>query len=131
MKGGTYRHKNNPRQWTGEEIRVAAELWKRHVTDIYGEDELPKGRIFQVENLIAEKLDRSRESVQGRRVNYGPAFNGLRVHGVSATAQFSRVPAHILAERERRNEALDARDLTGVFCGDPPKGWSALDRASR
>jgi hypothetical protein len=39
-----------------------------------------------------------------------------------------RATPEVLAERERRREALDRRDLTGQFCGDPPIGYSALDR---
>lgn len=31
-------------------------------------------------------------------------------------------------ERQRRAEGYDARDLTGVAFGDPPRGFSALDQ---
>jgi hypothetical protein len=32
------------------------------------------------------------------------------------------------AERDARRDAYDRRDLTATFCGDPPVGYSALDR---
>lgn len=39
-----------------------------------------------------------------------------------------RAPDHVLAERDARKEAADRRDLTARFCGDPPKGYSELER---
>jgi hypothetical protein len=39
-----------------------------------------------------------------------------------------RAPDSVLAERERRREATDRRDLTAATFGDPPVGYSALDR---
>lgn len=33
-----------------------------------------------------------------------------------------------LAERERRAQARDQRDITQTFFGDPPPGYSALDQ---
>lgn len=43
-----------------------------------------------------------------------------RVHGV--------VPAERLADCEARKAAADRRDLTATFFGDPPPGYSALDK---
>lgn len=37
------------------------------------------------------------------------------------------VPARVMADREARLAAADMRDLTAVFCGDPPVGYRALD----
>jgi len=37
------------------------------------------------------------------------------------------VPAHVLAERDRRL-AAGARSLTAILCGDPGLGRSALER---
>lgn len=39
----------------------------------------------------------------------------------------SRPTEEMLRERDKRNAAA-ARDLTGLIFGDPPKGYSALDR---
>lgn len=36
------------------------------------------------------------------------------------------VPPEVIEERDRRMMA--ERDLTGLLCGDPPKGFSALER---
>jgi hypothetical protein len=38
------------------------------------------------------------------------------------------VPAERLADREARKAAADRRDITATFCGDPPPGFSALDK---
>lgn len=39
-----------------------------------------------------------------------------------------RAPPEVLAERDARSAANDLRDTTATFCGDPPKGYSALER---
>lgn len=38
------------------------------------------------------------------------------------------IAPQLLADRERRNHANDARSLTGKLLGDPPVGFSAADR---
>lgn len=47
---------------------------------------------------------------------------------VVPSAQIFRVPAEVLADRDAREAARDRRDQTAAFCGDPPPGFSALDR---
>lgn len=47
------------------------------------------------------------------------------IHRVDCTE--SRPGEDILAERDRRISA-PARNLVGAICGDPPVGFSALDR---
>ena len=42
-----------------------------------------------------------------------------------------RAPDHVLAERDRRLALLDQRTPTQAFFGDPPPGYSALDRQRR
>jgi hypothetical protein len=39
-----------------------------------------------------------------------------------------RAPLEVLAERDARLAARDLRDQTATFFGDPPPGYSALDR---
>ena len=39
-----------------------------------------------------------------------------------------RAPPEVLAERDARLAARDRRDQTAEFFGDPPPGYSALDR---
>ncbi len=45
-------------------------------------------------------------------------------------ARYVRPSAEQLADRDRRNVALDRRTQTQEFCGDPAPGFSALDRAN-
>lgn len=54
-----------------------------------------------------------------------PRAKTIFVHRVNYTE--SRPGEDILAERDRRASA-PARNLTGAICGDPPVGFSALDR---
>jgi len=44
---------------------------------------------------------------------------------------FDRIPDEVLAERDRRKAALAGRTLTQEFFGDPPCGYSALDRRAK
>ncbi len=41
------------------------------------------------------------------------------------------VAPELIAERDARKAAYDRRDQTATFCGDPPKGYSALDQRGR
>jgi hypothetical protein len=43
----------------------------------------------------------------------------------------TRVSIAALQERDVRSAAADRRQLTGVICGDPPPGFSALDMKRR
>src|ERR1700741_3378441 len=75
---------------------------------------------------IGAKLNRSADSVKA-------ALNAqLRLKGEGARRRgpviINRVPEERLADRDARLEAASCRDITAVFCGDPPKGFSALDR---
>lgn len=48
-------------------------------------------------------------------------------HGVDVRVEASPVvPPQVIHEAVQRMTA--PRDLTGVICGDPPKGFSALER---
>lgn len=42
--------------------------------------------------------------------------------------RYKRDLPKLKAERDARKAASDRRDLTSTFCGDPPKGYSALDQ---
>jgi hypothetical protein len=66
------------------------------------------------------------------------AYFGLRVGSWSARLTYERhhqhhvgsprVPPEVLAERAARIAARNRRDQTAEFFGDPPPGYSALDR---
>ena len=50
-----------------------------------------------------------------------------RAAGIGKDLLTERIPAHVLIERDMR-ENISPRDLTAVLCGDPLPGMSALDR---
>src|SRR4051794_9132676 len=54
----------------------------------------------------------------------------VRARRVSAAGMVItlRVPDRALAERDGRNEASQTRTLTQIIFGDPPPGYSALDK---
>jgi biotin operon repressor len=38
------------------------------------------------------------------------------------------IAPQLIAERDARKAAYDLRDYTAEFCGDPPRGYSMLDK---
>jgi IS30 family transposase len=73
---------------------------------------------------IARELGRHRSSI------YERMYRGkLRKPRVSAGMVVSIVPDHV--EREwRERQVAPIRDLTAAYLGDPPVGYSALERRS-
>lgn len=47
---------------------------------------------------------------------------------IAAGNRRTSVDPSLEAERVRRRDGYDARDLTSTFFGDPPRGFSALDK---
>ena len=62
-----------------------------------------------------------------KRKSNSPAHEASFIHDNAAAILASRPTEEMLRERDKRNAAA-ARDLTGSVFGDPPKGYSALDR---
>jgi len=74
---------------------------------------------------IAVILGRSLESVKCKIRYRRVSTIRAEIDEVRPAAR-ALVPPECIAERERRHAA--PRDLTAIFMGDPPKGYSALDR---
>jgi hypothetical protein len=110
--------------WSQDESAKAADIWQRHFTDHYGEDyERPKLTSFryQVVNRIAGALKRSYDSVDYRLRIYGPSFGANQRSAKHASVQQ-------IEDMASRREAELHHSLTGSVFGDPPPGFSALDR---
>lgn len=124
--------KRDYQPWSSTDIRHAATIWQRDFADLYddgnGPVKPPHGHITVVKQKIADALQRSISIVQARFHDYGPSFD-FKGHDVAP--QKSRSPNSGEIERGRRLAALDRRDLTATFFGDPPPGYSALDDKMR
>lgn len=94
-------------------------MYQQLVTDIHGEGEGPYGLKAKVCHQIAERIDRPYAQVRGRLANCGASFKDAR-HGAT--------PGNVLSDQCAREAALQQRSLTAVVFGDPPVGYSALDR---
>lgn len=116
--------------WHPREIEIAADIWQRAVTDIYGDDDWTDGVKLRTYQLIARKLGRTAHSVADRFVACGPSFAPPRAPTMNVVGSM-RVSESALAERDARYEASQLRDLTAATFGDPPPGFSALDRRRR
>ncbi len=115
--------------WTPEEIELAAELYRRAVTNLYGDRRHTAGAEHRVDQIIAEQLHRTIASVELRRTMYGPSYENPRTTGVIPKIVPAQLgpPDCVLAERDRRRE-LEPSSITARLMGDPLPGRSALDR---
>ena len=115
--------------WSSYDIRTAAAIWQRDFADHYddgkGAAKPPHGYTTKVKQTIADAIGRTVASVITRFHDYGPSF-AHKDHDVTRRPP----PAPNSEEIERRNRfaALDRRDLTASVFGDPPPGYSALDK---
>lgn len=117
--------KINPTLWSQAQSAQAAEHWQIHFVDHHGDDdpfapELSKAR-YRVLHQIAKAIGRSYSSVEHRLETYGASFGTNRRSSRMASARE-------LSERDARKEAICQQSLTAQIFGDPPPGFSALDR---
>jgi len=96
------------RRWTREEVALAEALVARDASD----DEC-MAAIGRNRNACYVKLMRWPDQ-------QGKTFRMPRL------APQEKAPDHVFEDRNRR--LMAPRDLTGTFFGDPPKGFSALER---
>jgi hypothetical protein len=109
--------------WTSEDIGKAARIFQDDVTDHYG-DKPPRGAMGEVFQKIADAVGREMQAVVSRYGNYGRTFSSD--HGRESGA--AKASAYQLAERDKRAAARRSQDLTASWMGDPPPGYSALDK---
>jgi hypothetical protein len=108
------------RHWSDIEMTTAAELWQARFVDIHGEDCTTRLARYRVFVTIGKALSRTPFSVETRLRLFGPSFGlGFKSNGASA---------HAFAELAARKEAREHQSITGRTFGDPPPGFSALDR---
>lgn len=106
--------------WTTLDVQKARTIWQRAIADRYGEDDIPLGAQRRAFELIAAEIRRTVDAVNGRYQQFGASFAaGSRRGEASRQAELER--AHLL-------EARQARTLTATIFGDPPPGYSALDK---
>jgi hypothetical protein len=103
----------NPLPWTDADTKLARQML------VAGEP----ADAFVVR--LGRTLQASRDRV--KRERHKAAWKSLS-HSEMRERVFAS-PAHVIAEAQRRASAPQC--LTGLTFGDPPKGYSALDRRNR
>ncbi|MGJ4888926.1 hypothetical protein ACQR1Y_12070 [Bradyrhizobium sp. HKCCYLRH3099] len=109
--------------WTRQDMGIAASLWQDRVVDRHGED-APGHVKAAVYKAIAVRLNRAETAVRQRMASLGPSF-GLN------TRMLKEAPNAAEIERSARERAARQMSLTASVFGDPPPGYSALDRRGR
>ncbi len=78
-------------------------------------------------HVTEEERERRRQIEYSRRRTLGMRVRGKKNWSRGHIKLAPRTyPAEVFIDRAERERAQ--RSLTGVICGDPPPGWSALDR---
>lgn len=125
----------NPKHWTSEQKFEAAKIFARETAAGATQDRACR--------VIADALGRTHMAVTTRLQRFGPSFTGKdRYERTPAKAEQQRaicpndhrvVPAdidpHALAERDRRINLVPV-SVTALLMGDPPVGYSMLERRS-
>jgi nitrate reductase alpha subunit len=106
--------------WSPKEIAAAADMWQRLADDTYGEDVPPSVKRRVLEG-IGIRIKRDYSAVYNRFVQHGPSF---KAGGVAARI----ISPHAIAQRDARRYAIEQGSLTAQIFGDPPAGYSALDK---
>ena len=91
-------------------------------------EELAQATVWREEGIsdaeIGKRIGRTRQAVAVKLWNVGVAHRFNILHGNNDPLTDER----IVAERDARREASYRRSLTQQFFGDPPIGFSALDK---
>lgn len=115
-----------PRRWTDEEWQRAKSLLDSGYTQdavagIIGRTSQQIASKKQWESLSSDRRERKALQKRQRRAEYIPSTS-VRLH----VADYMTIPECVIEERNAR--AVAAKSLTGWVFGDPPIGYSALDR---
>ncbi|MEX2126943.1 MAG: hypothetical protein WD871_01700 [Xanthobacteraceae bacterium] len=88
------------------------------------------GTDIECARRLADELGRSEMSIRAKlqTMRYDDEREANDLAGRPARPAADAAPPSALIERERRERARGAQDITGLTFGDPPPGFSALDR---
>lgn len=114
-----------PILWSQAQSTQAAEIWQLQFADYHGDDDPFARELATLRNrvlhAIAAAIGRSFDSVEYRLQTNGASFGANQRSSRHASPREE-------ADRAARKEAANRQDLTAQFFGDPPPGYSALDR---
>lgn len=121
---------NNGLPWSSAEVEMLLRLKAEGYTDAAIAVELgrsTKGVVGKLEYIGLNPLQREerRQALRRRRIAEG--IQSKRLHPNGQIIASSRPDQERVAERNARY-AAPHRDLTAAFFGDPPVGFSALER---
>lgn len=106
--------------WSSDEMRMAADMYQAMFLDQYGEDG-PEHARLRVLRFIGARIGRTAYAVESRCNVWGANFGLKAERGRRLSTEAERKRVAYLA-------ALDQRDPVAMILGDPPPGYSALDR---
>lgn len=112
-------------QWSQDQAQQAAEIWQNLFVDVHGEDDIWHVSMTKARNRvlhqIADAIGRSFTSVEHRLQICGARFGGMQ-------RSTSKISTQQINDMLARKEAENQMSFTSQFFGDPPPGYSALDK---
>jgi len=111
--------------WTAQDIATSARMWKELITDLEARGECVLGRKDAACAAIGAALGRTPMAIKGRYRDYGVGFCS---HASSYGQTDLRLDREAEQEREALLRARARQPPTAALFGDPPPGYSALDR---
>jgi hypothetical protein len=109
--GESFERLTTPKPWSADELEQLVNLRRQAGLDW---------------SEIAIRLDRTESGVKSK-MKYIQYEAERSAKQPSVPFEREPIPDSVLIDRARRL-AASARDLTASICGDPPRGYSALDR---
>ena len=110
--------------WSEDDMAYAQRRWQELFVEVFGE-RAPVEERKRIFTTIGHELNRTGPAVENRLRVYGASF-GLKWGSVPLTSQIA--DEIVLAAARPRLEAYARQDPISRMLGDPPPGWSALDR---
>jgi hypothetical protein len=117
--------------WSEEETAVLREMKAAGATVPEIMARLGRSKYGIKERWRWLNTDEEERAKRCRQINLNRNIRAQFGNGISATRSAPRVvPDEVVSNRDARGKA-GPRDLAGAFFGDPPRGFSALDRKLR
>lgn len=109
--------------WSAEDIAIAAAIWAAECGAPGSTRELSRGEVYRTVKMIADAVGRSPSAVDARRrqIGFWPKIGPI-------IAARNRISERLMDDAAARASASESHSLVGAMMGDPPPGFSALDR---
>lgn len=112
--------------WSKGELQTLSRMMAEGKTPDEIAQELGCSALRVKSRLVRERMTEEQRAAQAQRKKEWIKKNTVDYRHCSENRASSRPPPDLIEDAQRRS--LAPRSITSMLCGDPPKGYSALDR---